>query len=110
RTMTGAIMTTPAASASHHLVQVWTASAKPESLATTRPATAIAELIIAVGAMAMSVNFAMRGAVANVLEPYDQRLISHAPTTAASVVPIAMAVGSRSKLADAAPELMTETA
>src|ERR1700692_4098419 len=103
-TMTGATITVPAASASHHVAQVDKVpadqapaeSAKPESLVRTRPAVAMAELIIAVGTKAMSANFAMPSGVAKVLRPYDQRLISHAPANAASVVPMPIEPDSKS--------------
>src|SRR6516225_4012293 len=63
------------------------------------------ELITAVGTKAVRTNFAMAIGVANVFVPDDQRLTSHAPTSAARVVPIAMAgasaVSARAKIASA---------
>jgi hypothetical protein len=46
----------------------------------------------------------MPNGVKKVFVPYDRRLISHAPTNAASVVPIAMEVDCKSQLAVIAPE------
>jgi hypothetical protein len=67
--VTGAVITIPVASMSHHFAQVTvetaTGSAKPRALATPGPSTARPELIIAVGAKAMSTNFAMLSGDAN---------------------------------------------
>src|SRR3984957_19151583 len=108
-TMAGAIITVPAASANHHVTQVAkdhapVESSKPKLLARTSPAMAMAELMIAVGAKQMTANFAMPRPAVNVLYPYDQRLISHAPANAASAVPRPMAPDSTSAVGVSAPE------
>jgi hypothetical protein len=52
------------------------------------PAKTMAELIIVVGAKEMIANFKIPEGVANVWQPFDQRLISHVPANAARRVPI----------------------
>ena len=89
-TMTGAMISVPPASASQRAVHLATGLARPTSLARTRPAMAMAALIIAVGAKAMTANFATPSGVANVSRPCDQRLISQAPASAAIGVPNAI--------------------
>src|ERR1700685_3498422 len=89
-TMTGAISSVPLASASHRAVQLAMGFARPTSLARTRPAAAMAALIIAVGANVTRANLATPSGVANVSLPWDQRLISQAPVSAAIGVPSAL--------------------
>src|ERR1700685_2129626 len=93
-TMTGAISSVPLASASHRAVQLATGFARPTSLARTRPAAAMAALIIAVGANVTRANLATPSGVANVSLPWDQRLISQAPVSAAIGVPSAIQAAS----------------
>src|SRR6187200_3407361 len=61
--MTGVVITIPVASKSHHLAQatIDTAaeSARPNALAMPVPAAVRVELIIAIGAKAMTINFMM---------------------------------------------------
>src|ERR1700691_942051 len=89
-TTTGAIIKSPVASASHQVTQevVQTVSERLPSLASINPPMATVVPMIAVGAKEISANFAMPKGVSNVLRPFDQRLISHAPANAASSVPI----------------------
>src|SRR5437588_10923154 len=81
-TTTGAMTKVPAASASHQVTQVTTGSEKLSLLARMNPATAMVELIIAVGAMEMISHFAMLQAVPNVFRPLDELLPRHVPVTA----------------------------
>src|SRR5580700_6324941 len=74
-TMTGAMSSVPAASASQRAVHLATGLARPTSLASTKPTVAMMALIIAVGAKAMRANFATPSGVAKVSRPCDQRLI-----------------------------------
>src|SRR5580704_11082252 len=96
-TMTGAISSVPLASANQRAVHLATGLARPASLARTRPAMAMAALIIAVGAKAMRANFATPSGVAKVSRPCDQRLISQAPASAATGVPRAIQAASESE-------------
>ncbi|SEE45957.1 hypothetical protein SAMN05444164_8189 [Bradyrhizobium erythrophlei] len=95
-TMTGAITRAPAASTSHQVNPATTESEKPDSLMSVKPAKAMAELIIVVGAKEMIANFATPDGVANVWRPFDQRPISHVPAHAARRLPIPAAPTSRS--------------
>src|SRR6476646_3730438 len=95
-TTTGAMTKVPAASASHQVNQVTTASEKPGVLARMNPARAMVELIIVVGAKEMIANFATPAGVPNVRRPFDQRLISQVPANAARRVPIPTEPNSRS--------------
>src|SRR6266404_8257086 len=83
-TTTGAMTKVPAASASHQVNQVMEESEKPPRM---NPARAMVELIIAVGAKEMIANFAILEGAPNVWRPFDQRLISHVPASAARRVP-----------------------
>jgi hypothetical protein len=83
---TGTMIKMPVVSASHQVIQVMTGSAKAAAFARVKPARAMVELIIAVGAKEMSANFAMPEGVASVLGPFDQRLISEAPEKAAGIL------------------------
>ena len=69
--MTGAMITIPAASVSHHVAQVpiemTGESAKPKALARTGAAMAMPELITAVGTEEMSANLATLSGDASVL-------------------------------------------
>src|ERR1700751_4338732 len=87
-TPTGAMIKVPAASASHQVTQVTTESEKLSLFARMNPATAMAELIIVVGAKEMIANFATLEGVPKVWRPLDQRLISHVPANAASRAPV----------------------
>src|SRR3984885_4980554 len=95
-TMTGAMSSVPPASASQRAVHLATGLARPASLARTRPAVAMAALIIAVGAKAMRANFATPSGVVKVSRPCDQRSISQAPANAAVGVPSAIQAASDS--------------
>ena len=95
-TTTGAMIRPAAASASHQVTEVASHPAGlPNSTSSAKiaPASAAAEPSIAVGAKAMSANFAAPAAVSNVRRPFDQRLISQAPAPAATRVPTAAKPG-----------------
>src|SRR6476660_8484652 len=70
-TTTGTISTVPAASASHQVDQVTTASEGSRLLATINPAKTMIEPIIVVGAKEMMANFAMAVGVPNVWRPFE---------------------------------------
>src|SRR3954464_14415110 len=80
-TTTGAMTKVPAASASHHVSQVTTE--KASLLARTNPASAMLELMIVVGAKQIIANVATLDGVPNIWCPFDQRLTSHVPASAA---------------------------
>src|ERR1700723_577127 len=70
-TTTGAITTVPAASASHQVGPVATASGELSLSAKIDPAKAMVELIIVVGAKEMMANFATPEGLSNVWRPFE---------------------------------------
>src|SRR5215203_3463416 len=96
-TMTGAMTKEAAASASHQVAPVPTEPAKPLFSPRMKAPIATAELIIAVGTKEMSANFAMPAGVSNVLRPFDQRPIIHAPANPASRDPIPTEVDAKTE-------------
>src|SRR5690349_16105155 len=96
---TGVIITIATASKSHHAIQVimegFNECATPTASAKAGAPATIPELMAAVGTKDMARNLAMDRVDANVLRPSDQRLISQAPASAASVVAIAAAAASK---------------
>src|SRR5258708_34979575 len=96
-TMTGALISVPLASANHRAVHAAIGLVRLTSLASTRPTMAMVALITAVAPKAMRANFATPSGVTNVSRPCDQRLISHAPASAATGVPSAIQAASDSE-------------
>src|ERR1700722_17791384 len=96
-TTAGAMITVPAASASHHVANVTTGLPKLVPLARIEPAIAAVELIIAVGTREMIANLAMPRGVAKVLRPSDQRMINQTPASAASRTPKPMTPDSKNE-------------
>src|SRR5947207_1493321 len=96
---TGVIITIATASNSHHAIQVimegFNECAAPTASANAGAAATIPELMAAVGTKEITRNFAMDRVDANGLRTSDQRLISQAPASAASVVAIAAAAASK---------------
>src|SRR5262249_2977101 len=92
----GTMIIVPAASASHQMIHLTKVSDKFTVFITEKPASAMIELIIAVGTKEMTANFATAEGVVNVFWPLDQRQINSAPADAASNVPTATHPDSRS--------------
>src|SRR5262245_22571510 len=90
RTTKGATTSAPAKSPSHQVIQVIArgVGASPEKIRLPTPTVALMVVL----ATQTNANLATPVVVANVSRPSHQRLISHAATSASSVLPKAIAV------------------